>query len=77
MSSRSEPTSRRHLFDTHDADPWKVKRCPICEWAVEQDHAEALAMHTRETPGRSQPTAGLAPEPAADKQLKVVGFALV
>jgi hypothetical protein len=45
MSSRSEPTSRRNLFDTHDADPRKAKRCPICQWAVEQDHAEVLAMH--------------------------------
>jgi hypothetical protein len=77
MSSRSEPTSRRHLFDTHDADPSKVKRCPICEWAVEQDHAEALAMHRQQTPELSHRTARPAPESDAHEAPADVDFVIV
>ncbi len=53
-------TSRRGLFAAHASDPWKVKRCPICQTAIERDHAEALGMQTEQTAKPSHPKAGLA-----------------
>ena len=55
-------TSRRSRIAPHVSDPSKVKRCPICQWAIEQDHAEALGMQTQQTARLSHPTAGLAQE---------------
>lgn len=76
MSGLTKGNSRRHLFAAH-GDSWKLKRCPICRWAVERDHAEALAMHTKRTPKPSHSLAGLAPERDAHEKPAVVDFVLV
>jgi hypothetical protein len=67
--------SRRTLFVPHAAEPSKLRRCPICQWAVEQDHAEALAMLMEGAVIGSQPF----PEVVQDSgpQEAAAGFALV
>ena len=79
VSRPVEGPSRRRLFTPHASDPSRLRLCPICQWAVEQDHAEALAAHTKRTPtpSLSHPPAGLAPERDAEEAAVVVGFALV
>ena len=77
MSNRATPDSRRRLFTPHASSPSRLRLCPICQWAVEQDHAEALAIHTSRTPSLSHPAAGLAPERDAQEAAAVMGFALV
>jgi hypothetical protein len=37
--------SRRGILAPHAHDRAIWTRCPICRWAIEQDHAEALTMH--------------------------------
>jgi hypothetical protein len=72
--------SRRGVFVPHAHDRAKLERCPVCRWAVEQDHEEALAIHTQGARAKlplrpatpSGPTAGREREPVAD-----VDFALV
>jgi hypothetical protein len=75
MSNRGRRDSRRTLFAPHAAEPLKLRRCPICQWAVEQDHAEAPAMHTTQPPILSPPPARLAPERNAQEAVAEVGFA--
>jgi hypothetical protein len=41
--------SRRGILAPHAHDRATWTRCPICQWAIEQDHAEALAMHAART----------------------------
>ena len=77
MSNRASRESRRGLFAPHASDRLKLRRCPICQWAVEQDHAEAFAMHSVRLPEASHPGARLAPERDAHEELVAVGFALV
>jgi hypothetical protein len=36
--------SRRTIFISHAQDHGKVTRCPVCRWAIERDHDEALVM---------------------------------
>jgi hypothetical protein len=36
--------SRRTVFISHAQDRGKRTRCPVCRWAIEQDHDEALVM---------------------------------
>lgn len=76
MSPRVGRDSRRSLFAPHVFDVVRLRRCPICQWAVEQDHSEALAMHTGQPPAPSHPPARLAPERNA-QELVEVGFAFV
>ena len=75
MSTRVGRESRRYLFAPHVFDLARLRRCPVCQWAVEQDHAEALAMHTKRSPSPSHPSARRAPEPNAHEELVEVGFA--
>jgi len=75
MSDRGRRDSRRTLFAPHAAEPLKLRRCPICQWAVEQDHAEALVIHAKRTPYPSRPPVELAPERDAQEELAEVGFA--
>lgn len=77
MSGPVEGSSRRRLFTPHAYNPSRLRICPICQWAVEQDHAEALATPTNGTPNPSRPPAELAPERDAQEAAVVVGFALV
>lgn len=79
VSRPVEGPSRRRLFAPHAADTSRLRHCPICQWAVEQDHAEALAAHANGTPALSPtlPPAGQEPECDAQKPAAVVDFALV
>ena len=36
--------SRRAVFISHAQDCGKRTRCPVCRWAIERDHDEALVM---------------------------------
>ena len=78
-SARRVDSSRRRLFTPHADNPSRLHLCPICQWAVDQDHAEALATHANWTPtlSLSHPPAGLAPECDAQEAAMGAGFALV
>ncbi|HEY6508956.1 MAG TPA: hypothetical protein VIY56_13140 [Vicinamibacterales bacterium] len=69
--------SRRTLFVPHLAEPSKLRRCPICQWAVDQDHAEALAMLGGGAVIPSQPFPEVVLESDAPDAVAVAGFALV
>ena len=70
MSREAHPRSRRDLFAPHIADPRKLRRCLVCQWAIDQDHDEAL-----QAQGACAP-APVAPAEASE-ELVVVDFALV
>jgi hypothetical protein len=65
------------VFAPHASQPSALRRCPICQWAIEQDHAEALAIHAKGKPRLSRLPADLAPEDDAQEAAAVAGFALV
>jgi hypothetical protein len=65
------------VFAPHASQPSALRRCPICQWAIEQDHAEALAIHATGKPNPSRLPADLAPERDAQEAAAVAGFALV
>jgi hypothetical protein len=65
------------LFAPHASEPSALRRCPICQWVIEQDHVEALVIHTKPKPNLSPPPLDLAPEDAAEEAAVVAGFALV
>jgi len=77
MSARVRRDSRREVFAPHASQPSALRRCPICQWAIEQDQAEALAIHAKGKPNPSRLPAGLAPERDAQEAAAVAGFALV
>lgn len=62
MSPRVGRDSRRFLFAPHVSDLARLRQCPICEWVIDQDHAEALTMDA----APAQPPDPLA-EPAPDR----------
>jgi len=69
--------SRRGILAPHAHDRATWSRCPICRWAIEQDHAEAIAMHAARA--GKPPRAGR-PVPAAtaiEKPEGTLEFALV
>jgi hypothetical protein len=70
-------TSRRDLFAPHAFNPLTLRRCPICQWAIEQDHAEALGTTAAQDPRPSGPASGCARGPEAQEEALVVDFALV
>lgn len=75
--SKATSHSRRGISAPHGSDRSRIRRCPVCRWAVDQDHAEALAMDAARTRGRSLP-----PNPARSSRPEVeepvaAGFALV
>lgn len=45
MRPQSAQTSRCGVFAPHAFDPARLHQCPICQWAIDEDHAEALTMH--------------------------------
>jgi hypothetical protein len=65
------------LFAPHASEPSALRRCPICQWIIEQDHVEALAIHTKLNPNLSHPPLELEPEDAVEEAAAVAGFALV
>jgi len=70
--------SRRGISAPHGSDRSKIRRCPICRWAVDQDHAEALAMNAAGIRSSSLPPT---PVPSnrsdVEEAAPAVGFALV
>jgi hypothetical protein len=64
------------VFAPHAFDPPRLHQCPICQWAVDEDHAEALTMQAAspEPPHHEA-------EPAQDQYeyvpLAVAGFTLL
>jgi hypothetical protein len=77
VSTRGRRDSRRDLFAPHASEPRALRRCPICQWVMEQDHAEALAMHAKRKPDTSRSPADLAQKRDAQEAAAVAGFALV
>jgi len=77
MSDRARQDSRRGQFAPHAFRVSAVRHCPVCQWVLDQDHTEALAMHTTRTLDRSRPAAELAPEQDAQEAAAVAGFAFV
>jgi hypothetical protein len=70
--------SRRGVLALHAHDRARMARCPICRWAIEQDHSEALAMHAAGTWKKTLPASPQAPRPTAQPEAAaVLGFALV
>lgn len=66
--------TRRDVFAPHVDDPRRLGRCPVCQWALGRDHAEALALNV--TRGRSAPM----PSPPAEESRQAeetYAFALV
>jgi hypothetical protein len=74
---RAGDSSRRDLFAPHAYDRGTLRRCPICQWAIEQDHAEALGTLANQHSLPSGPEAWLAQVHEAQEELLVVDFALV
>jgi hypothetical protein len=55
-----------------------MARCPVCRWAIEQDHAEALAMNASGTGKKASPANPRAPQPKGVPEPEgALGFALV
>jgi hypothetical protein len=69
--------TRRRVFTPHAHDLSKMRRCPICRWAVEQDHAEALGMQPHGVPTKSPPARPLPVEADVQDAAEIAGFALV
>jgi hypothetical protein len=65
------------LFAPHASEPSALRRCPICQWVIEQDHVEALVIHEMRNPRLSHPPLEFAPEDIAQEAAEVAGFALV
>jgi hypothetical protein len=77
---RDHAHSRRGIFAPHAGERLRVRRCPVCQWAVEQDHAEALAMHASSTHARPcllPPKSSASSAPSAETGIVDVDFALV
>jgi hypothetical protein len=70
VSRDAHPGSRRDLFAPHLADPRKLRRCLVCQWAIDQDHDEALQMRPEGEPAPA--SRGMTTE-----ELVLVDFALV
>ena len=77
MSDRGRRDSRRGLFAPHAAEPSALRRCPICQWVIGQDHVEALVIQTKLYPNPSHPPLEFEPEDVAQEAAVVAGFALV
>jgi hypothetical protein len=54
-----------------------MRRCPICQWAVEQDHAEALGLNSPPSPATVRPDPPALDEFEEAGGVAVVDFALV
>ena len=77
VSDRVRGDSRRGLFAPHASEPSALRRCPICQWIIEQDHVEALVIHAKLNPNLSHPPLEFEPEDVAREAAVVADFALV
>jgi hypothetical protein len=77
VSDGSGRSSRRGVLAPHAFDVAKLRRCPICQWAIEQDHADALAMHAARTPAPSVPARPPSDRAGKRQTADVMAFALV
>ncbi len=75
--TKATSRSRRDIPAPHDADRSRIRRCPICQWAIDQDHAEALAMNAAATRARSLPPTAAPSNRSGDEESVVADFALV
>lgn len=69
--------SRRGVFAPHAHDPSVLRRCPVCQWAVDQDHAEALAMRGGTPAAPPHPPTPSRAARDEREEVAAVGFALV
>jgi hypothetical protein len=69
--------SRRGISAPHDADRTRIRQCPICQWAVDQDHAEALDLNARIQAKVLPPSAPPADASDVEEAAAVLAFALV
>jgi hypothetical protein len=69
--------SRRGILAPHAHDRAIWTRCPICRWAIEQDHAEALAMHAARTGKPTLPARSIPATTAIEEPEGTLEFALV
>jgi hypothetical protein len=78
MGDSAGEASRRRVFTPHAHDLAKMRRCPICRWAVEQDHVEALRIQPNRTPlAPTPPVRPPAARAGVQDEEAVVSFALV
>jgi hypothetical protein len=78
--SRDVTRSRRDVLLPHLHERVKLESCPICRWAIEKDHEEALAMNATWARSRTHsraPTRVPSTKAEAEEAATVVGFALV
>jgi hypothetical protein len=75
--NRAQGRSRRGISAPHDSDRSRIRRCPICQWAADQDHAEALAIDAARTRGKPLSQAPPPSPQLEDDELAYAGFALV
>jgi hypothetical protein len=75
--NKAKEHSRRGIPAPHDADRSRIRRCPICQWTVDQDHVEALAINAR---AQAKPLPPAPPPPngsEVEEAAAVLAFALV
>jgi hypothetical protein len=78
--SREMTRSRRDVLLPHLSERVKLESCPICRWAIEKDHEEALTMNAARARPRTSaraPTRVPSTEADVEEAAAVVGFALV
>jgi hypothetical protein len=68
--------SRRGQFAPHAFGLAALRRCPVCQWVIDQDHAEALSIVAKRNPDKPDPPPGLAPESDAQEAAVIAGFSL-
>lgn len=76
MSHRVRRASRRYLLAPHLSEPSRLRRCPICQWVIDQDHAEASTMLEKQS-ARPYFQVELAPEQYEYVPLAVASSTLV
>jgi hypothetical protein len=69
--------SRREVPAPHGADRSRIRRCPVCQWAIDQDHAEALAMAVARARAGAPPPSPAPPGRSDEEELVADGFVLV
>ncbi len=77
MTGEASRDSRRAWFAPHIFSVSVVRRCPVCQWTVDQDHTEALSMDAKRNPDHASPPGDLTPDQDAQEAAAVAGFALV
>lgn len=69
--------SRRGVLAPHAHDRARQASCPICRWAIEEDHSEAIVMHAARARPQTLPDRSVPAPTAAEEPAQVLDFALV